>query len=149
MWPQWPNNNDIAHLQAKMLPWTWLWSQSTKWLLNYNICKYQRAPTTPVGMPMGPWWVNDHDIEHLQDNTVPINLIWGEFVEWFLSYNCRTAHLQVKVIPMNLIWSESNEWLHGLGRTARWPDKQTNQETDNDNSKVPPFALKKAGDKDP
>ena len=37
-------------------------------------------------MPMWPQWANDHDIAHLEAETVPVNLIWRAFAQWLLSY---------------------------------------------------------------
>ena len=39
MWPQWANDHDVSHLQAKMIPMNLIWSEFAQWLLSYSICK--------------------------------------------------------------------------------------------------------------
>ena len=76
-----------------------------------------------------PPWANDHDVAHLQDKTVPTNLIWSESAEQLRSSSIRkipgalimsimppwandhaVAHLQTKTVLIKLMWSESAHW---------------------------------------
>ena len=36
MWAQWANDQDVAHVQAKMVPMNLIKSESAQWLLNYG-----------------------------------------------------------------------------------------------------------------
>ena len=47
-------------------------------LLTSGVSKIPGALITPMGMPMGARWANDHDVAHLQTKTVLMNLIWSE-----------------------------------------------------------------------
>ena len=134
MRPQWANDHDAARLYAKTVPMNLIWSESAQWLLSSSIYKVTRTLITPLGTPMWPWWANNHDAAHLQTEAVPMNLIWKESTQWFLSSCiCKVsrliitpmstpmwpqwandhdvARLEVKTVPMNLIWSESTRCL--------------------------------------
>ena len=111
-----------------------IWSESTQWLLTSSIRKVTRMLIMPLGMPMWPWWANDHDVAHLQAKMVPMNLNWVESTQWWLRSSIRkvtrvintpvgkpmwpwwendhdVAHLQIKTVPMTLIWNESTQRL--------------------------------------
>ena len=148
MKPQWANDQDVAHLQAKVVPKNLILSDSAQRLWSSSAHKILGALITPMGapiMPPGQWpwrctfkgrdssnklnsewlgpvvvafrrlqdylchynahghahysssvrkilgalfkpidtpvmapWTNEHDVAHLQPNTVPMNLIWSE-----------------------------------------------------------------------
>ena len=136
--PPWANDNDVAHLQTKMLPKSLIWSESAWWLLSSGIHKILGALIMTMGMSIITIWANYHDAAHLRAKTVPKNLIWSESNQWLLSFSIRkiprafimpmgipimppwanyhdAAHLQAKTVPMNLIWSETTQWLLSSG----------------------------------
>ena len=127
-----------------------------QWLLNYSICKVCKELIVFVGMPMWPWWANDHDVAHLQSRTVPINLIWSESAQWLLSFAIHkvprafimsvgtpmwprsandwdVAHRKAKIVPMNFIWS--NYWVMASAkiRPDRWMHELRNKWTETKN----------------
>ena len=84
--PCWANDHDIVHLQAKKFLMNFVWSESIQWLLSSSIWKISEALIMPMSKPMWSQWANDHDFEHLQAKTVPMNLIWSESDQQLLSY---------------------------------------------------------------
>ena len=160
LWPRWANNYGVAHSQAKMIPVNLIWSESAKWLLISVVHKTPGAVITSTGTSMWPQWANDHDVAHLQAQTVPINWFGGNregisgccvivsakfvlitpvptpmWLRWANGHD--VAHLQAKTVPINLIWSESVQWLLSYGARKVWPgrtDGRTDEQTDEDNS---------------
>ena len=49
--PPWANNHDIAHLQARTVPMSLIWSKSAQWLWSCGIRKITRALIMLMGMP--------------------------------------------------------------------------------------------------
>ena len=39
-WIQWPNDHEVAHLQAKTVPMNWIWRELAQWLMSYGIRRY-------------------------------------------------------------------------------------------------------------
>ena len=70
--------------------------ESAQWLRRYGVGKFQGALITPMGTPIMAPWANDHDVAHLQANTVPKNLIWSA------SAQCLPSSV-VRKIPWALI----------------------------------------------
>ena len=54
-----------------------------------------------VGMPMRPWWANDHDVAHPESRRVPINLIWSESAKWLLS---SAIHKVPRALILPVVW---------------------------------------------
>ena len=151
----WANNQDVAHLQAKIVPKNLIWSESAQWLLSSGICKIPRTFTMPIDMLIMPPWVNGHDVAHLQAKTIPMNLTWsktaplvlrsgvnkisGAFIMPMgmpimptLANDHGIAHQQAKTVPMNLIWSELAQWLpsNSIHKSFGWRNGWTDGRTD-------------------
>ena len=97
-------------------PWhcTCTGQDAAQWvLMSSSIHKILRA-LMHIGMPIRPWWANNHDVAHLQAKTVLMNLIWSESAHGFW-------HLQA----------------------SRSPDRQTDKQTDRRMETIPspPFFL--------
>ena len=68
--PPWANDQDVAYLQAKMVPENLIWSESTQWLLSSGVRNIPGAFIMPMGMPILPPWANDL-VAHLKAKTSP------------------------------------------------------------------------------
>ena len=84
--PSWAIDHDVTHVQAKTFPKNLIWSESAQRLMSSGVGKIPRAFIMPMGMPIMPPWANAYDVAHVQPKTVPINLIWIEWVQRLLSY---------------------------------------------------------------
>ena len=112
LWLWRANENDVAHVQVKMVPMNLIWSELAQWLRNSGIHKIPRA----LIMAIWPKWANDHDARYLLAKTIPMNLIQSESAQWLQSYGVL------------------KDW-------ADWLDKWTDGRTDRDNSIVTLFFL--------
>ena len=72
---RWANEQDGAHLHAKRVPMSLIWSDSIQWLLGSGIRKILGGLTTSMSTLMYAWWENDHDIAYLWAKTVLMGLI--------------------------------------------------------------------------
>ena len=64
----------------------------------------------PMGMPIWPQWANDHDIAHLEAETIPTNLIWSESAEWLLSYGPdKQTDRYHSIVPLFFFWNSGTK----------------------------------------
>ena len=56
-----------------------------------------------MGTPIMPPWANDHDVAHVQPETVLMNLIWSESAQWLPTSG-------VREIPGALITSSGHDF---------------------------------------